>query len=94
MSMTIELEAAPAAGAAATKDLSGAIEASIRREPQEEVRCVRVFGDNYRCNWWVRDPSPGPMYLNVGRIAKSRFFKATLAGGELVIEDGGDSRPQ
>ena len=40
--------------AGATEDLSEAIEGSIDKQPGEEVRSVRVYGDHYRCNWWVR----------------------------------------
>jgi len=72
---------------AAPIDLSEAIDESIAREAGEEVRSVRVFDDKYRCNWWVRDPAPGPMYLNTGRIIKSKFLRANMSGAKLVIED-------
>jgi hypothetical protein len=88
MSNEIITEPAPARKPApATTDLSAAIDESISREPGEEVRTVRVFGDNYRCNWWIRDPAPGPIYLNVGRIVRSKFLRATMKGDVLVIDD-------
>ena len=81
-------DARPGAGAtAATEDLSAAIEGLIDKEPGEEVRSVRVYGDHYRCNWWVRDLTPGPVYLNVGRITRSKFLHVTRTGDELVIID-------
>ena len=87
MSNEIVTEAAPVKAPKATSDLSAAIDVSISREPGEEVRSVRVFGDHYRCNWWVRDLAPGPMYLNTGRIIKSKFLKATMIDKKLVVED-------
>jgi hypothetical protein len=67
--------------------LSKAIAASIEKGPGEEVRSVRVFEDYYRCNWWVQDKSLGPAYLNLGKISRSRFLRATMIGDKLVIED-------
>jgi len=87
MSDEIKSKGAAVASAAAMADLSEAIEGSAEREPGEEVRSVRVFDDNYRCNWWVWDPAPGPTYLKTGRIIKSKFVRATMRGEELVVED-------
>ena len=70
-----------------TADLSDAIEGTVDKEPDEEVRSVRVFGNHYRCNWWVRDKSLGPAYLNLGTISRSKFLRATMTGEKLVIED-------
>jgi hypothetical protein len=75
------------AHAVATGDLSRAIEGSVEKELGEEVRSVHLYEDHYRCNWWMRDRVPGPMYLNVGRITRSKFLRATMAGDKLVIED-------
>ena len=79
--------AAKPAAAAVAEDLSEAIEGSIDKQPGEEVRSVRVYGDHYRCNWWVRDVTPGPVYFNCGRITRSKFLRVTRTGDELVIED-------
>jgi hypothetical protein len=87
MSNEIKTEAAPVARAVAMADLSQAIAGSLERAAGEEVTSVRVFDDNYRCNWWVRDTAPGPMYLNTGRIIKSKFLRATMTGEKLVVED-------
>ena len=88
MSKEIKTGQAPlVAAAAAITDLSQAIEGSVERGPGEEVRSVWVFEDHYRCNWWVRDGAPGPAYLDVGRIVRSKFLRATMSGEKLVIED-------
>ena len=87
MKSEIKSDAAPITGARANPDLSQAIEESVERKPGEEVRIVRVFDDNYRCNWWIRDGGPGPAYLNMGRIIKSKFLRATMVGEKLLVED-------
>jgi hypothetical protein len=91
MSDAIKTKAAPVVQAAVL-DLSEAIEGSIGRGPGEVVRSVRVFGDHYRCNWWVRDTAQGPVFLNTGRIVKSKFLKVTMNGEKLVVEDVGSTR--
>ena len=78
------------------RDFSRDIERTVVRQPLDNVRCVRVFGRFYRCNWWCRVDSPrglvrdwtGPM---TDRIRKSSFLTATLRGGEIVIEEVADS---
>jgi len=70
------------------EDLSDAIKRAVKRQPGEEVKIVRVFGDRYRCNWWVRDwASDGAFSLAVGRISRSSFLRATKTGDKVVIED-------
>jgi hypothetical protein len=87
MSKECKADAVQVGDAVATGDLSRAIEGSVEKGPGEEVRSVRLYEDNYRCNWWMRDTEPGPAYLNVGRITKSKFLRATMTGEKLVIED-------
>lgn len=70
-----------------SEDLSDAIEAWVEKKPGEEVRSVRVYGDHYRCNWWVIDKTVGPIYLNGGRIIRSKFLRATKDGDNLIVED-------
>ena len=88
---TEESHGNPVVGAATVtstmEDLSTAIEGLVDKRPGEEVRSVRVHGDHYRCNWWVRDAAPGPVYLNVGRISRSKFLHVTRSGDHLVIVD-------
>ena len=33
-------------------DLSRRIEKAVQKDPSDRVKCVRVFDDYYRCNWW------------------------------------------
>lgn len=42
-------------------DLSREVERAVKRLPQDRVRCVRVFGNYYRCNWWA-PPMPTPPF--------------------------------
>ena len=73
--------------AVAANDLSDAIEESVEKLPGEEVRSVWLYENYYRCNWWVREGLPGPAYLNVGKIIRSKFLRATMSGEKLIIED-------
>jgi hypothetical protein len=77
--------AAPKTGCETT-DLSRAIAQSLERLVGEEVRCVRVQGDHYRCNWWVRDHSDAIASVT-GRIIRSRFLRVIQTPDGLVIED-------
>ena len=89
------------APAAATKtpkgDLAREVERAVPREPQDRVRCVRVFGDHYRCNWWAPDlgvefPRHTAEWAVTAmhRVRKSRFLRATARGGRLTVEDLGE----
>jgi hypothetical protein len=79
----------------AEKDLSREIERAVVREPMDQVRCVRVFGNCYRCNWWSRlanrrmrlDYDWGGLMTDY--IRKSRFLTASMQTGELVIKEAG-----
>jgi hypothetical protein len=77
------------------KDLSQEIERVLEREPMDLIKCVRVFGNYYRCNWWSRAANAGtqPDYawagIVVDFIRKSRFLSATMNAGELVINEIG-----
>jgi hypothetical protein len=77
----------------ADKDLSTEIERVIEREPLDQVRCVRVFGNYYRCNWWSRlgGPRVGLDYDWAGLlkdfIRQSRFLTATMEAGQLVVKE-------
>ena len=71
----------------APEDLSEANDQMMERQPDEEVRSVRVFEDRYRCNWWVRHKTTDWLSFTTGVIRKSKFLRATQTGGKLVIED-------
>jgi hypothetical protein len=67
-------------------DLSKEIALLLERKADERIRVVRLFGDCYRCNWWVQDPGPHPFWLATGTIRKSRFLRASMTGDRLRIE--------
>ena len=77
----------------ATQDLSGEIVNAVVKEASDLVRCVRIFGDYYRCNWWApaprADESPATAFDIVAthRVRKSRLLLATAPAGELVIRE-------
>jgi len=73
--------------APASEDLSEAIEQSMQKEPGEEVRTVRVFGDYYRCNWWAPAKPAHAWFQASGTIRKSQFLRATKVANQLVMED-------
>src|SRR4051794_1824957 len=76
---------------AAQSDLSSQIERAVAREPNDSVRCKRVFGDYYRCNWWSRkgQPRKGQDFdwggLISDHVRKSRFLRATTQRGLLEM---------
>lgn len=82
----------------ANADLSAEIVHAVERAPGDTVRCTRVAGDTYRCNWWAPEvdaaaPASGATgggYLTVAthRVRQSRFLHVTRgpAGAGLVID--------
>jgi len=74
-------------------DLSQEIERAVAREPLDRVRCVHLFDDHYRCNWWApgvadaRTPMAEWAALAMHRVRKSQFITATLEGGTLVMRE-------
>jgi hypothetical protein len=79
------------------QDLSGEIERAVAREPLDRVRCVHLYDDHYRCNWWapgVDDAKHAPRQgqsewaaLAMHRVRKSRFITAHLTAGQLVMKE-------
>ena len=82
------------------RDLSAEIERTVERQPLDRVRCVRVFDDFYRCNWWaptgqfnVREPLAPWAEMSMHRIRKSRFLSAAHTAGKLVIRQANADQP-
>jgi len=77
----------------AAADLSGEVERTIGRERLDLVRCVRVFGDFYRCNWWappvgtLRGAATEWLTTSTQRVRKSSFLNVTVSDGKLVIRE-------
>ena len=75
-------------------DLSTQIAAHVERQPGDAVKCRRIDGDSYRCNWWAAQPTGG--YDNPGmygllvtthRVRKSQFLRVTKSPTRgLVIQ--------
>lgn len=65
----------------ATEDLAQAVTSALGRQRGEEVRCTHVYGDYYRCNWWVHGGTGN------SEIRRSRFVRVTSTPDGLLIED-------
>jgi hypothetical protein len=75
-------------------DLSAEIAARIERQDGDIVKCVRINGDHYRCNWWAAQATGG--YDNPGmsgplvtthRVRQSQFLCVTRSASRgLVIK--------
>lgn len=89
---SIELKGDPVSS---DPDLSKEIERAVDRQPLDQVRCVRVFDNFYRCNWWSRlSSSRTPLDYNwagliMDCVRESRFLNATMQSGALVIKEIG-----
>ena len=85
--------AAPGSSAAGTnRDLSEEIGHAVARQPRDRVKCVRLFDDFYRCNWWVPGDDAGPNRAAwadtaSSRIRQSRFLRATIHEGKLRVTE-------
>jgi len=73
-------------------DLSAQINAALDKRADETVKCVRVFGDNYRCNWWVhadaaapRSSGGLPLDGTTLRVRRSSFLTVTSTPDGLQI---------
>ena len=76
-----------------SEDLSAQIVREIERMPGDQVTCRRIYGDNYRCNWWQSKntapyDNPGMLGLLVTtfRIRKSQFVRVTRGAAGLQYE--------
>ena len=75
-------------------DLSLEIERAVQRDPLDRVKCVRVFDDYYRCNWWSQ-PAGAPTNRDTSvwgsvatqRVRKSQFLNVTSVAGQLTIKE-------
>jgi hypothetical protein len=79
--------------ARAAGDLSAEIERAMDKEPLDRVRCIHVFGDYYRCNWWAppvlkkdQTKSFDWAVATTHHVRQSRFLSATMNAGQLKVE--------
>ena len=73
-------------------DLSREIASQIEKLPDDQVTCRRIYGDNYRCNWWSAasaskydNPAMDGLLVTTHRVRKSRFLHVTKTVTGLVI---------
>ncbi|HEY1685357.1 MAG TPA: hypothetical protein VGG19_11380 [Tepidisphaeraceae bacterium] len=76
----------------AGKQLVSAIEERMLREPQDLVKCVHLFDDYFRCNWWAPAPGQNNRSFDWGtsathHVRKSCFLKVSNVNEELTIEE-------
>ncbi len=74
-------------------DLSDEISRAVRKSAGERVTCRRIYGDNYRCNWWSAqktdsydNPSMAGQLVMTHRIARSELLHVTKSNAGLVIK--------
>jgi hypothetical protein len=76
---------------AGSPDLSAEIALTVERAKGERVKCRRIFGDNYRCNWLaVDDRAVGrgtSLAVDTYHVRASKFLRVRKVGEALVIED-------
>ena len=81
-------------------DLSAEIVATLEAPVGQTVRCVRVYGDNYRCNWWGQEapgaigkPNLSGFEATELRVRRSRFLKVKKTSDGLQIQDATSRLP-
>jgi hypothetical protein len=97
MSQKTDVPLEPQSGSPAVvvdSDLSEQISAAMQKKTGETVRCVRVFGNNYRCNWWGHaEVAPGDKRVQTFfdvtemRVRRSTFIRATKTSEGMQIQD-------
>ena len=75
-------------------DLSAEIAARVERQDGDIVKCVRINGEHYRCNWWAAQATgaydnpgmSGPL-VTTHRVRQSQFLRVTRSASRgLVIQ--------
>jgi hypothetical protein len=90
--------AAGSTGSSDSPDISSQIVAALERRPGDVVRCTKVGGNFYRCNWWAPNAVIGHGDLGASggtfttsRIRKSQFLEATVTAKGLVLRVHSDA---
>jgi hypothetical protein len=78
------------------EDISRELVDALPRRKGEQVKCRRINGDHYRCNWWGRretagydNPEMGGLLVTTHRVIRSQLVRARKTAAGLVIEPGG-----
>jgi hypothetical protein len=82
-----------AAAESPVSDLSAEIVRVLPREEGQVIKCRRINGDRYRCNWWgvlgtrgYDNPGMQGLLVTTHRVIKSQLVRARKDAGGLVIE--------
>ena len=87
MTKTAKTAAGVPVSPAPQEDFAKLIEQTVEKKPEERVKCVRVFDNLYRCNWWLRGDDAAWGTLTPGKIVKSKFLRATSTSDGLLLDD-------
>ena len=75
-------------------DRSQEVLQAMEKEPSDQLTCIHVYDDYYRCNWWAPGIAAARseslfegLEVSTYRVRKSRFLKAAMSNGKLVVED-------
>lgn len=85
------------AGSIQSPDVSARIVAALERQQGDIVRCTRIGGNYYRCNWWAAntvigdDPGASAPSFTTHRIRKSQFLEATITPKGLLLRVHSDA---
>ena len=77
------------------EDLSVELMKILPRSTGQMVRCRRIVGNQYRCNWWgsrdssTHDNPGGGLMITRYRVVKSRMLRATLTQEGVAIDADG-----
>jgi len=96
LSATAESGPAFATAEPRMRDLATDLMQILPRGSGEMVRCRRIVGDHYRCNWWgsreasVKDNVGGSgVVITRYRVVKSRMLRATVTHEGVSIDADG-----
>ncbi|HET6247001.1 MAG TPA: hypothetical protein VFE47_04820 [Tepidisphaeraceae bacterium] len=75
-------------------DLSAELALALEKSVGDQIRCTRVTGDTYRCNWWAAfstndydNPKMNGLMVTTHRVRKSQFLHVVKEKGKLIIRE-------
>jgi hypothetical protein len=78
------------------RDLSADLMTMLPRSSGQIVRCRRVYGDHYRCNWWGSrgasahdNAGASGVMVTRYRVIKSRMLRATVTRDGVAVDADG-----
>jgi hypothetical protein len=74
-------------------DLAPELALALPRAANQMVRCRRISGNHYRCNWWgpqdtaaYDNPSMGGLLVTTHRVIRSQMLRVSKSATGLVID--------